>query len=143
MNWLDWARWPLQQLSYNSDVLAELPVRFARLEGLIMASAADVARRIDAATNEVASDLQAARDALQSLRDSVETDKQAAVDQALGSLDTSISRLEELGRDPQNPVPDPGTGGGTEPTPSDGTDVTNPTPVDENGNPVDENGNPI
>lgn len=55
---------------------------------------AELTTRLDAATNEIASDLQALRDKLASVTD---------VD--LAPLDASISRLEALGRDPENPIP--------------------------------------
>jgi hypothetical protein len=80
-----------------------------------MASAAEYAARVDAATNELASDLSAIRDRLAAVEQASEADKQAAVDAALAELDGPISRLESLGRDdapaePESPA-EPSDGG--------------------------------
>lgn len=83
-----------------------IPRLFTRLEKLIMATADALAARIDAATNEVASDLKAVRDRLAAVAAAADTDKQAAVDAALAQLDGPIARLEALGADPADPVPD-------------------------------------
>lgn len=82
----------------------------------IMATQAEfgaVLTRIDTATNEVAADLQALRDQIAGAGMSAEDE--AAI---LAGLDAAASRLEGIGRDPENPVPvegggEGGTGGGT------------------------------
>lgn len=67
--------------------ITELEARMTTIE--------DVAARIDAATNQVAAELTAIRGEL------------ANRDQALADrLTPSIERLEALGADPANPVPD-------------------------------------
>lgn len=83
------------------------------IRGEIMATAEEFATRLDAATNEVASDLAGVRAELENLRGQVDGAAAAAVDAALAQLDAPIARLEALGQDPQNPVPDP------EPAPED------------------------
>jgi len=85
----------------------ELMRRISRLEALIMASVSEIVTRLDAATNEIASDLQSVRDRLAAALADVDAAKQQAVDEALAQLDPAIARLEALGADPANPVPDP------------------------------------
>jgi hypothetical protein len=89
----------------------QLSRHIEHMEELIMATTAEIIARLDAATNEVAADLQAVRDALTAALVDVDAAKRAAVDEALAQLDAPIARLEALGADPANPVPDP------EPTP--------------------------
>jgi hypothetical protein len=127
------------QQSTSTVALAALVQMISDMEGRLMATAEEFATRLNTATDEIASDLQALRDQLQSVRDEIPAAQQAAVDSALAQLDAPIARLEALGQDPANPVPD---SGGTEPqpapepTPGDGgTDVVNPT-VDADGNPI-------
>jgi predicted nucleic acid-binding Zn-ribbon protein len=86
--------------------LAALSQKIHNLEGNLMATAEEFATRLNTATDEIASDLQALRDQLQSVRDEIPAAQQAAVDAALTKLDAPIARLEALGQDPQNPVPD-------------------------------------
>lgn len=69
----------------------------------VMATAAEYAARVDAATSELANDLKAVRDRLTAVEAAAEGDKQAAVDAALAELDGPISRLEALGRDEVTP----------------------------------------
>lgn len=52
--------------------------------------------RLDSATNEIAADLQALRD---QLKDSTTPEQKT-------KLESLITRLEGLGQDPENPVPD-------------------------------------
>lgn len=82
---------------------------------LHMASTKEMVARLKDATDELARDLTAARE------------KIASQDSELASeLDPIVSRLEEMGRDPQNPVPSndgtqDGNQDGTGTTPADGT----------------------
>ena len=116
------------QQTTSTVALAALVQKIVDMEGALMATAEEFATRLNTATDEIASDLQALRDALQAVRDEIPAAQQAAVDSALAQLDAPIARLEALGQDPANPIP--GDGGGEQPAPVD------PTPVDENGNPV-------
>lgn len=121
------------QMTTGTVALAALAQKISNLEGTLMATAEEFATRLNGATDEIARDLQALRDQLQSVRDEIPAAQQAAVDDALAKLDAPIARLEALGQDPQNPVPDPGTGGSEpapEPTPlpGGGEEVVNPTP---------------
>ena len=109
--------------------LAMLAQKIHNLEVQTMATAEEFAARLDTATSEIASDLQALRDQLQAVRDEIPAAQQAAVDAALAQLDAPIARLEALGQDPQDPVPSPEPTPEPEPSPE-------PAPVDENGNPV-------
>lgn len=80
--------------------------------GVRVTATDDLAARLNAATNELAADLQALRDEVAGLDAGV-----------AAKFEPLVSRLEAMGVDPANPVPDP------EPAP--GTDVTNPTPGSE------------
>jgi predicted nuclease with TOPRIM domain len=57
----------------------------------------EFSERLDAATNEIASDLQKLRD---------EVAAGSVSDETLSKLDTTITRLEDMGKDPEQPVPD-------------------------------------
>jgi hypothetical protein len=82
-----------------------------RLEAIVAHSKDEVLAALDGATTEVANDLQGLRDQLsQAIADKGEA-VQAAVEDVLAGFDAPIARLQALGSDPQNPVPDP------EPTP--------------------------
>lgn len=122
------------QQTTTAVALAALVQMIHNMEESLMATAEEFATRLNTATDEVANDLKDLRDQLQAVRDEIPAAQQAAVDDALTKLDAPIARLEALGQDPANPVPDPGTGGeptpAPEPTPGDGggTDVVNPTP---------------
>lgn len=61
----------------------------------------DLVTRLDAATNELASDLQALRDQIANGLSQTDTDA------VLATLDSKIATLEALGADPNNPVPTP------------------------------------
>jgi molybdopterin converting factor small subunit len=150
LNWIEWVKAPFQSLTDTQDdlsairhIVAELPRRFALLEEKIMATKDEVLSRLDTATNEVANDLSDLRSRLEQAVADKDQAVRDAVNDVLSGFDAPISRLEQLGQDPSNPVPDP------EPTPAEPTDpnapvdVTNPTPVDEDGTPVDSEGNPI
>lgn len=71
-----------------------------------MAATDDLVARLDAATNELASDLSALRDEVANLDAGV-----------AAKFEPLVSRLEALGADPSNPVPDQppadGSAGGT------------------------------
>jgi ABC-type transporter Mla subunit MlaD len=88
-------------------VLHDIPARLAHLERLLMATADDLAARIDTATNEVAADLADVRNALAEAVANADAATQAAVNAELAKLDAPISRLEALGADPTDPVPSP------------------------------------
>ena len=137
------------QQTTSTVALAALTQMISDMEGRLMATAEEFATRLNTATDEIASDLQALRDQLQSVRDEIPAAQQAAVDSALALLDGPIERLEALGQDPQNPIPsdgggepqpeptpDPEPAPSPEPAPADGSgDVVNPT-VDADGNPI-------
>lgn len=114
MSWLDQFTWPraaISNIERDTAVLRiaalEQNTRLHRLGRLLMATADDLAARIDAATNAVASDLQTVKDELAAALASDDAAVQAAVDAALGKLDAPIALLESLGADTTNPVPDP------------------------------------
>lgn len=135
------------QQTTSTVALAALVQKISSLEGQLMATADEFATRLNTATDEIASDLQALRAQLQTVRDEIPAAQQVAVDEALAKLNAPIARLEALGQDPANPVPDPEPtpepGGGVdpapeptpapapEPAPGGGTDVVNPTPGSE------------
>lgn len=55
--------------------------------------------RLDNSTNEIAADLTKLRDEIKN--------KDTVSDESLARLDTNIVTLEGLGKDPENPVPEP------------------------------------
>lgn len=87
-----------------------------RIGEITMARMDDLAARLNEATNELASDLQALRDQV------------AQLDEGLAAqFEPMVARLEAMGADPADPVPAP------EPpvnpgVPEGETDVVNPTP---------------
>jgi len=93
------------------------------LKGLIVATAAELITAFNAATDEVASDLQAVRDALAAALADQDQAVQDAVNAALAGFDAPLARLQALGQDPQNPVPAP------EPTPDPAPEGDNLPPV--------------
>lgn len=97
---------PWRDLAVLRADVARHELSFIELRSTIVATAEEFATRLNAATDEVAADLQSVRDELRAALEGVETSNQAAVDAALGKLDAPIARLEALGQDPQNPVPD-------------------------------------
>lgn len=90
-----------------------------------LASTKEIVARLKAATDELANDLKAARD------------KVAEQDSALAAeLDPLVARLEEMGSDAKDPVPDaPATGSGSESPAGTGEPFNGPgtgtTPADE------------
>jgi hypothetical protein len=120
--YVDFRQYVVDTLTGLQTAVAE---GFNRLESQIMASKEEVLGRLDSATNEVAADLTDLRDRLQQAIVDKDQAVQDAVNAVLGDFDAPISRLEAIGQDPANPVPDPEPT--PEPTPGDGTDVTNPT----------------
>jgi hypothetical protein len=127
-NWLPATRRDLKTLW--SYVLGQTE-HITRIGELTMARVDDLRARLAAATDELARDLEDLRGRL------------AQQDEALAAeLEPMVARLEQMGADPNNPVPaapaaggDAGTGtdaaaGGT---PAGGADVVNPTPsADDN-----------
>lgn len=89
-----------------------------------MARVDEVVARLGAATDEIARDLDALRQEVAGLDESV-----------AAKFEPLVARLEDMGKDPQNPVPDAPVGGdagtGTDAPAGgagDGTEVVNPTP---------------
>lgn len=86
-----------------------------------MARVDEVVARLGAATDEIARDLDALRQEVAGLDESV-----------AAKFEPLVSRLEQMGQDPQNPVPDAPADGdagtGSDAPAGDGTDVVNPTP---------------
>ncbi len=115
MSWIDdllaSSRLAARQTRIERAVLHDIPNRLTHLERLLMATADDLAARIDNATNEVAADLADVRNALAEAVANADAATQAAVNAELAKLADPIARLEALGADPSDPVPSP------EPTP--------------------------
>lgn len=132
MSWLDSFLWPREALSnLQADMAAVrlavlgIPTRFVKLERLIMTSASDLLARLDAASNEIASDLSDLRDRLTAAVADKDAAVQAAVAEALSGFEAPIARLEALGADEADPVPAP-----VEPAPVEPAPVEEP-PADE------------
>lgn len=117
--------WLIRRSDFLSDAQADLAhlrliaipgitARLIGMEKLIMTSAQDLVARLDAATNEIAADLRAARDAALAAAADKDEAVRVAVAEALAPLDAGITRLEVLGQDPADPVPAP-----AEPAPAD------------------------
>lgn len=66
--------------------------------GVMNEKITQLSQRLDAATNEIAKDLQALRDAIAN---------NTVSEEQLTALDSTITRLEAMGQDPENPVPAP------------------------------------
>lgn len=77
------------------------------LKGIIVATAAELIAAFNAATDEVASDLQTVRDELAAALADQDQAVQDAVNAALAGFDAPLARLQALGQDPENPVPAP------------------------------------
>ncbi len=115
MTWLDWLLRRSDLLSDAQADLAHMRVflttdvisRLHRMERLIMTSADNLAARIDAATNEVAADLTAVRDALAAALANADAATQDAVNAELAKLAGPIARLEALGPAPLPPAGPP------------------------------------
>lgn len=78
-----------------------------RLRETIVATAAELIAAFNAATDEVASDLQTVRDQLATALADQDQAVQDAVNAALAGFDAPLARLQALGQDPENPVPAP------------------------------------
>jgi hypothetical protein len=123
-DWLPATRGDLRRLwSYVLDQTEHITT----IGDVVMARVDELRTRLAAATDELARDLDDLRGRL------------AQQDEALAAeLEPMVSRLEAMGRDPENPVPDaepvnPGVPAGEtdadgNPLPADGTEVVNPTP---------------
>ena len=132
MSWLsdrlDWLAAPWWALSDMQVQITRLQMDHLQLRSNLMARVDELRERLAAATDELARDLDDLRGRL------------ASQDEALAAeLEPMVARLEAMGTDPQNPVPDApvdneggdggtGTDGAGNPLPGDGTDVVNPTP---------------
>jgi hypothetical protein len=122
--WLPATRSDLKNLwSYVMDQTEHI----TRIGEITMARVDELRARLAAATDEIARDLDALRARI------------AQQDEALAAeLEPMVARLEQMGADPQNPVPDaPADGGTGQPADGSGTgtggavgggDVVNPTP---------------
>jgi hypothetical protein len=77
--------------------LARLQQQHADLRRRLMAATDDLAARLDSATNELANDLAALRDEVANLDAGV-----------AAKFEPLVSRLEAMGADPNNPLPDEG-----------------------------------
>jgi phage repressor protein C with HTH and peptisase S24 domain len=83
-----------------------------------MARVDEVVARLGAATDEIARDLDALRQEVAGLDESV-----------AAKFEPLVNRLEQMGQDPQNPVPDaPVDGDAGAGTDGEGPEVVNPTP---------------
>lgn len=113
MNWDEWlpaTRGDLKRLwSYVLDQMESITM----IGEQTMARVDEVVTRLSAATDEIARDLSALRDEVANLDAGV-----------AAKFEPLVTRLEEMGQDPQNPVPDA-------PADNGGTDVVNPTPGSE------------
>jgi hypothetical protein len=97
--------------------------RLDELEYLIMARADDLVTRLNAATNELASDLRDIRAALQAATEGADAQVAEAVNAVLDRFESPISTLEAMGADQVDPVPAQPVGGQGEdpqPAPEDG-----------------------
>ena len=130
MSWLtdrlDWFTAPWWALSDMQVQITRLQLDQLQLRSHLMARVDELRERLAAATDELARDLDDLRGRL------------AGQDEALAAeLEPMVARLEAMGQDPQNPVPDApvdedGGEGGDAPADggvgTDGSDVVNPTP---------------
>lgn len=90
------------------------------LKEYVMSAAENYVARLNAATDDIAGDLRTIRDQLANVQAASESEKAAAVDAALAQFEGPIARLESLGRDESNPVPEqPSEPSPVEPGPED------------------------
>lgn len=85
-------------------IVGAIPTRLNRIEELIMATAAEYATRIDAATTALATELTDFKQQLTDALNQAGAAGDSAVQAALSQLDGPISRLEKLGT-PEGDVP--------------------------------------
>lgn len=120
MSWRDWL--PATQGDVRSlwSYVLDQTDHITRIGEITMARVDELRARLAAATDELARDLEDLRGRL------------AQQDEALATeLEPMVARLEAMGKDPQNPVPDApvdGENDGSVGNPGGGTDVVNPTP---------------
>jgi hypothetical protein len=131
MSWTDLLPVTQRQLQNLWSYVLDQTEHITKIGEVTMARVDEVVARLGAATDEIARDLDALRQEVAGLDESV-----------AAKFEPLVSRLEQMGQDPQNPVPDApadggstggGAGTGTDvpaggATPADGTDVVNPTP---------------
>lgn len=128
MNLDDWLPATRRDLRNLWSFVLDQTDHVTKIGEVTMARVDEVVARLGAATDEIARDLDALRQEVAGLD----------VDVA-AKFEPLVTRLEQMGQDPQNPVPDApadgGAGGGTDTgtgagagddTAGDGTDVANP-----------------
>lgn len=128
---IDYFLAPWRNYSDMQAQLMRLQLQVREVRSSLMARVDELRERLAAATDEIARDLEDLRGRL------------AQQDEALAAeLEPMVARLEAMGQDPQNPVPDapadgdqggePADGGGAPAgdggVGTDGGDVVNPTP---------------
>jgi hypothetical protein len=120
VNWDDWLPASRGELKNLWSYVLDQTDHITRIGEITMARVDELRARLAAATDELARDLEDLRGRL------------AQQDEALAAeLEPMVARLEQMGQDPENPVPDaPADGGndGSAGTPGGGTEVVNPTP---------------
>ena len=90
-----------------AELRAWLDRRFTRLERIVALSAAALAEEIDTETTRIAGVLDQVRSDLAAALADQNADTDAAVQDALNVLAPTVERLKSVGRDPEQPVPDP------------------------------------
>lgn len=105
---VDFRQFVVATLSETYDVVAQIPEWFQRLERAIMATANELVAAFNAATDEVAADLEDLRDQLRQAVADKDQAVQDAVEQVLAQFDQPLTRLQQLGADPDEPIPAPG-----------------------------------
>ena len=120
MSWREWLPATQGDVKNLWSYVLDQTDHITRIGEITMARVDELRARLAAATDELARDLEDLRGRL------------AQQDESLAAeLEPMVSRLEAMGRDPENPVPDAPAGGGNDGsagTPGGGTDVLNPTP---------------
>lgn len=89
--------WPSRKLDQILDAIETLSKQMGAKLMAVSAQIAEFSRRVDAATNEIAKDLQ-------DLRDKIAAGTPLTQEDA-DELNRLATRLEEMGKDPENPVP--------------------------------------
>lgn len=110
-SWLNYFLSPWRDLSDMQVKVMRLQLDHLQLRSSLMASVDELRERLAAATDELARDLDDLRGRL------------ASQDEALAAeLEPMVARLEAMGADPQNPVPDAPVDGGAGQPVDGGTD---------------------
>lgn len=112
-----------KQMKWYED---EAILRHREMMKRMALNAADLQAAMNTATDEIASDLQTLKDNLAAAVADKDEAAQAAVQEALAGFEAPIARLQAMGQDDENPVPDAPPAEGTEDPGNEPGEIENP-----------------